>query len=325
MARSTLFLKAGDLNRKQLMKRQKIDKKILNVLASCTFKGLPRFDEGDYKKVHITKEMVKKALPDIKDKDAEIIAQEVSRVAKKFHLDTELRLSHFFGQIYHESAKGAKTTEDLVNYRRDRLRGVLKKKPYYLLHPDKLDSDIKGFYHLPKEERRKAIGSKMYWYKGEPGPDSQHDYSGKGYIQLTHRSNYIDFNKWYHKHYNENINFVQEPEKVAGGKYAIISAIYYWEKHKLYIPADKNDADGVSRLINPKDKIESYKLRKIILTKISIQGYLVTIKSRVLILIYIKRICSIFSSARTVHFLYHRLLTPVFILALLTRSKTVHL
>ena len=41
MARSTLFLKAGDLNRKQLMKIQKIGKKVLNeLLASCTFKGL---------------------------------------------------------------------------------------------------------------------------------------------------------------------------------------------------------------------------------------------------------------------------------------------
>ena len=307
------------------MIKKEANEAVLNQLPVCVFRGLPRFDEEDYKKIHITKEMVKKVLDKVSDKDAEIIAQEINRIAKKFHLDTELRLSHFFAQLKHESAKGAKTTENLAYYRPNKLRATLKSKPYYLLHPDKLDSDIKGFYHLPKEERRKAIGSKMYWYKGEPGPDSQHDYSGKGYIQLTHRSNYIDFNKWYHKHYNENINFVQEPEKVAGGKYAIISAIYYWEKHKLYIPADKNDADGVSRLINPKDKIESYKLRKIILTKISIQGYLVTIKSRVLILIYIKRICSIFSSARTVHFLYHRLLTPVFILALLTRSKTVHL
>ena len=78
----------------------------LNNLPYCVFKGLPRFEEEDYKKIHITKEMVKKALDQVSDKDAEIIAQEINRVAKKFHLDTELRLSHFFAQLKHESGKG---------------------------------------------------------------------------------------------------------------------------------------------------------------------------------------------------------------------------
>lgn len=243
------------------MIKKEANEAVLNQLPVCVFRGLPRFEEEDYKKIHITKEIVKQALPDAKDKDAEIIAQEINRVAKKFHLDTELRLSHLFGQIYHESARGAKTTEDLAYYRPSKLRVILKSKPYYLLHPDKLDSDIKGFYRLPKEERRKAIGSKMYWHKGEPGPNIQHDYSGKGYIQLTNRSNYIDFNKWFHKHYNENINFVEEPEKVATGKYRIISTIYFWDKNKLYILADKNDANGISTIINKRDT-GTFKTRK---------------------------------------------------------------
>ena len=179
MARSTLFLKAGDLNRKQLMKIQKIDKKILNVLASCTFKGLPRFEEEDYKKIHITKEMVKEALVrQVSDKDAEIIAQEVNRVAKKFHLDTELRLSHFFAQLKHESNGGLAVKEDFEYKKARNLKKLLRGKPYYKGVSKKLEYDINRFLHLKGEEKYKAIADKAYWHVN--GNIKEHD----GYHQL---------------------------------------------------------------------------------------------------------------------------------------------
>ncbi len=179
MARSTLFLKAGDLNRKQLMKIQKIDKKVLNeLLASCTFKGLPKFEEEDYKKIHITKEMVKKVLDKVSDKDAEIIAQEVNRVAKKFHLDTELRLSHFFAQLKHES-NGGLAVKEAFEYKTARnLKRLLRGKPYYKGVSKKLEYDINRFLHLKGEEKYKAIADKAYWHVN--GNIKEHD----GYHQL---------------------------------------------------------------------------------------------------------------------------------------------
>jgi len=162
------------------MKIQKIDKKVLNgLLASCTFKGLPRFEEEDYKKIHITKEMVKQALPDAKDKDAEIIAQEVSRVAKKFHLDTELRLSHFFAQLKHESGKGKYVKESLNYTDPGKLAGLFQGKPYYMQHPNELRNDVNRFVKLKKgEEKDRIIADKAHWHVN--GNIEKHD----GYHQL---------------------------------------------------------------------------------------------------------------------------------------------
>ena len=160
------------------MIKKEANEAVLNQLPVCVFRGLPRFEEGDYKKVHITKEMVKKALPDIKDKDAEIIAQEINRVAKKFHLDTELRLSHFFAQLKHES-NGGLAVKEAFEYKTARnLKRLLRGKPYYKGVSKKLEYDINRFLHLKGEEKYKAIADKAYWHVN--GNIKEHD----GYHQL---------------------------------------------------------------------------------------------------------------------------------------------
>ena len=240
------------------MSTQENDKSVYNrkltvssKLPVCVFRGLPRFEEGDYKKIHITKDMVKKVLDQVSDKDAEIIAQEVNRVAKKFHLDTELRLSHFFAQLKHESVGGKKAEENL-NYTNN---NKLQRKLEYRKHHDNFPQNVNyDFHKLKGKEKEIAVAEVLYWHKnGNIKLDDGYNYRGGGLIQLTGRYNYTDFNRWYHQNYNDHTDFVNNPREIEKTKYAIISAIYFWEKNKAYIPADKNDANGVSHIINKGD------------------------------------------------------------------------
>ena len=161
------------------MIKKEANEAVLNQLPVCVFRGLPRFEEEDYKKIHITKEMVKKVLDKVSDKDAEIIAQEINRVAKKFHLDTELRLSHFFAQLKHESGKGKNIKENLNYTKPGKLADLLQGKPYYMQHRNELRNDINRFVKLKKgEEKDRIIADKAYWHVN--GNIKEHD----GYHQL---------------------------------------------------------------------------------------------------------------------------------------------
>ena len=260
MVRNILFLKTGKLNRKQLMKIQKIDKKILNVLASCTFKGLPRFEEEDYKKIHITKEMVKEALPRISDANAEVFVKEINSRGKEFHLDSELRLSHFFGQIKLESADGEKTEEGF-NYKS---LSAISKFGYFKRHPSKAIEVI----HEPYAKKKIDIPKFAYGHGekakelGNLNEKDGYNFAGKGFKQLTGRDNYARFNKWHRNKYQEEVDFLKNPELVAKPPYNARSAIYFWDSKKLYEAADRNDSDGVTRKINPGAKSSDYTKRK---------------------------------------------------------------
>ena len=244
---------------KQLMKIQKIDKKILNVLASCTFKGLPRFEEEDYKKIHITKDMVKEALPRISAANAEVFAKEINSRGKEFHLDTELRLSHFFGQIKQESADGKKTEEDF-SYKR---LSAINKFGYFKRHPSKAIEVI----HEPYAKKKIDIPRFAYGHGkkakdlGNLNEEDGYNFAGKGFKQLTGRDNYAKFNKWHRNKYQEEVDFLKNPELVAKPPYNARSAIYFWDDHNLYKYADKDDANAISRIVNPGD-ISTFPRRK---------------------------------------------------------------
>jgi putative chitinase len=148
--------------------------------------------------------------------------------AAKFQINTPLRLAHFLAQCGHESG-GFKATSENLNYSAKGLNGIFKK--YF----PTLDSA------LPYERKPEKIANKVYANRMANGTEASGDgykFRGRGYIQLTGKDNYTQFGKAI----GEDI--LSNPD-VVSGKYALLSAAWFWSKNGLNNLSDGGSTDAV--------------------------------------------------------------------------------
>ena len=141
---------------------------------------------------------------------------EIQSVVDTFGINTPTRLAHFLGQCAHESGNFKFTSENL-NYS---TKGLLATFPKYFKQPGLAEA------YARNPER---IASRVYADRMGNGAEGTHEgwkFRGRGYIQLTGKSNYTAFDKFV----NENI--LQEPDLVAK-KYPLLSAAWFFNKNKL--------------------------------------------------------------------------------------------
>ncbi len=166
-------------------------------------------------------EKLKGHIPDV------VIAQ-IPDTASKFNINTPLRLAHFLAQCGHESG-GFKVTSENLNYSAKGLMGIFKK--YF-----PTESLAESYQRQPQK-----IANKVYASRMDNGSESSGDgykFRGRGYIQLTGRANYTAFGKAI----NEDI--ANNPD-VVSGKYALLSAAWFWSKNGLNTLADGGASDQV--------------------------------------------------------------------------------
>jgi len=157
---------------------------------------------------------------------------EVDTLVEKFNVNTALRLSHFLAQCAHESGNFKFLTENL-NYSAD---GLLKIFPKYF--KDKATADA----YARKPEK---IASRVYANRMGNGDEASGDgwkYRGRGYIQLTGKSNYAEFTKFIGE------DCIANPDLVAT-KYPLTSAAFFFEKNKLWDICDKGDTPDIVSLV----------------------------------------------------------------------------
>jgi putative chitinase len=148
--------------------------------------------------------------------------------AAKFQINTPLRLAHFLAQCGHESG-GFRATQENLNYSAKGLNGIFKK--YF----PTLDSA------LPYERKPEKIANKVYANRMANGSEASGDgyrFRGRGYIQLTGKDNYTQFGKAI----GEDI--LSNPD-VVSGKYALLSAAWFWSKNGLNNLSDGGANDAV--------------------------------------------------------------------------------
>jgi putative chitinase len=183
--------------------------------------------------------------------DPESWVASMNEVFPTYDINTPQRIAAFLAQCGHESG-GWTVFEENLNYSAKGLNGIFKK--YF----PTLESA------LPYERKPEMIANKVYGGRMGNGPESSGDgykYRGRGPIQLTGKSNYTQFAK---DMFDDWQNVIENPDWVTADRdFALMSAIWFWNKNGLNKWADTGDIKELTRRINGgyiglEDRIKHY-------------------------------------------------------------------
>lgn len=160
------------------------------------------------------------------------VLAEINVLVEKFNLNSGLRLSHFLAQCAHESGNFKVLNENL-NYSAD---GLLKIFPKYF--KDKATAD--AYARKPEKIANRVYASRMG--NGDEASGDGYKFRGRGFIQLTGKSNYQAFSDFI------NEDCVASPDLVAT-KYPLTSAAFFFDKNKLWDICDKGATPEVVTLV----------------------------------------------------------------------------
>lgn len=153
-----------------------------------------------------------------------------------FGVDTPQRVAMYLAQTFHESAL-CKRTEENLNYSAD---GLLKTFPKYF----KTRGIAEAYARKPQK-----IANRVYAYRMGNGNEASGDgwkYRGRGFIQITGKSNYQLFMKgdWCEK------DVVKEPDLLSKFYYNQLASLWYWNSRGLNTLADSERIEDITRRIN---------------------------------------------------------------------------
>lgn len=154
-----------------------------------------------------------------------VIAQ-IPDTAKKFNITTPLRLAHFLAQCGHESG-GFKHIQENLNYSADGLKKIFPK--YFP------GATADSYARNPEKIASKVYGGRMG--NGDESTKEGYKFRGRGYIQLTGKSNYTNFAKFIGE------DTIANPDLVAS-KYPLASAAFFFDSNKLWVICDKGSDEA---------------------------------------------------------------------------------
>jgi putative chitinase len=154
-----------------------------------------------------------------------VIAQ-IPDTAAKFNITNTLRLSHFLAQCGHESG-GFKAVSENLNYSADGLKKIFPK--YF---PGALNE---SYARQPEKIANRVYSSRMG--NGDEASGEGYKFRGRGYIQLTGKSNYSAFDKMV------DDDIIANPDLVAT-KYPLMSAAFFFNSNGLWAICDKGADDA---------------------------------------------------------------------------------
>jgi putative chitinase len=150
-------------------------------------------------------------------------------IAKHYGL-SEKRAAHLLGQASHESG-GFKLVRENLNYSAETMLRVWPSRFKTL-------ADAEPFARNPKALADKVYSNRMGNAEGEG-----HIYIGRGFLQLTGKDNYRAFAADM-----DAPEILKDPELVET-KYAVETALWFFEKNGLFDIADKGVSDSTIKQI----------------------------------------------------------------------------
>jgi putative chitinase len=160
------------------------------------------------------------------------LAKKYKSLLNKYEINTPLRLAHFFAQIHHES--NLKPIKENLNYSASGLIRIFRK--YFT------DLEAINFEKQPQRIANRVYANRMG--NGDEKSDDGWRYCGRGFIQLTGKSNYESLSK------DTGIDYTKNPDKLLTEADAMIAALWFWKKNNINTLADKDDVVGVTKKIN---------------------------------------------------------------------------
>jgi putative chitinase len=161
---------------------------------------------------------------------AGVIAQ-IPQAAQDFGITTNLRLAHFLAQCALESNNFTATVENL-NYRAARLMEIFPK--YFR------GLDPAAYANNPARIANRVYANRMG--NGDEASGDGFKFRGRGYIQLTGKTNYTSFSNFVGE------DCVANPDLVAT-KYPLASAAFYFNSNNIWAICDRGaDVATVTRV-----------------------------------------------------------------------------
>ena len=159
------------------------------------------------------------------------VIDELPSVIDTFKITSPQVLAHFLAQCAHESGNFRYTRENL-NYSADAL---LKTFPKYF------SKDTAQTV----ERKPELIANIVYSNRMGNGDKQSGDgwkYRGRGYIQLTGKSNYVAFGKYI------SVDLLNNSDLVAS-KYPLLSAAWYFEIKRLWELSNNDDLENTVKIL----------------------------------------------------------------------------
>ena len=176
------------------------------------------------------------------------LAKKYKTLLNNYHINTPLRLAHFFAQIDHES--NLKPVSENLNYSTDALLRVFKK--YF---PTRQLAEY--YSRLPEKIANKVYANRML--NGDEDSGDGWKFRGRGFIQITGKANYIMLSK------DTGIDYLGNPDLLLTEADSMISALWYWQKNGLNKYADMDNIKTITKRIN--GGYNGYEHRKELLEK----------------------------------------------------------
>lgn len=161
------------------------------------------------------------------------LAEKYKTLFEQYGVITPMQKAHFMAQIEHES--GLKSISENLNYSPKRLQQVF---PKYFPNPAKANN----YGGKPQ-----AIANRLYADRmgnGNEGSGDGYKYRGRGFIQLTGKSNYAALSK------ATGIDFVNNPDLLLQEANAMVAALWFWKTKKLNPLASADNIHKITRIIN---------------------------------------------------------------------------
>jgi putative chitinase len=164
------------------------------------------------------------------------VSDSLAAACERFNISTPEQVAMFLAQAAHESGKFKATVENL-NYSAQGLHGTWPKR-----FPTVADAE--PYHRQPEKIANKVYADRMG--NGDEASGEGFKYRGRGFIQLTGKSNYTAFA-------NDigEPSIIDNPDQVAEPQYAALSAAWFWNKNNLNSIA--SDVKLVTKKINGGD------------------------------------------------------------------------
>ena len=163
------------------------------------------------------------------------IAEPLNEVLAFYEINTPKRISMFLAQVGHESA-GMSVMEENLNYS---AQGLNKIFPKYFIRAGR---EANAYAKKPEKIANVVYASRMG--NGPPESGDGYRYRGRGFIQLTGKSNYSAFAADMEMSLEEVVPWLETAEG------ACWSAAWFWDSRELNKWAEKGDIITVTKKIN---------------------------------------------------------------------------